>query len=67
MGPDLRKMEEVNCPDCNKQLIIVPVPNSPNRYRFDGCSCDRKEFDLPDCIAFGLEGAPLWLYKPKSN
>lgn len=66
-NPDLSQMEEVRCPDCQKQLLIAPVPDKRNRYRFDGCVCGREEFDLPDCIAAGISGAPLFLYKPRSR
>ncbi len=63
MNPDLGQMEEVRCPDCQKQLIIVPVPDKPNRYRFDGCNCGREQFDLPDSLVAGIKGGPLFLYK----
>ena len=66
MIPDLSKMEEVRCPDCQKQLIVVPVPDKPNRYRFDGCTtCGREQFELPDFINAGFKGSALFLYKQK--
>ena len=67
MNFDLSQMEEVRCSDCQQQLVIAPVTDKPGRYKLEGCRCGREEFTLPDCIAAGIKGAPLFLYKKKSN
>jgi hypothetical protein len=66
MHPDLSKMEEVKCPNCHRPLIIVPVGDNPNHYRFEGCRCGRGEFVLPDMTAAGIAGGPMFLYKEKA-
>jgi hypothetical protein len=40
--------------------MVVPVENDPESYTFYGCPCDRQEFILPDAIAAGLAGGPLF-------
>ena len=68
MNFDLSQMEEVRCSDCQQQLVIAPVTDKPGRYKLEGCRCGRGEFVLPpQFTAAGIKGAPLFLYKKKSN
>ena len=63
--PDLSRMEEVCCPDCNKPLVIAPLPE--NRARFVGCGrgC-RETWNVPEgSISFGVQGGLMFIYKPK--
>jgi len=67
MKLDLSKMEPVECPDCHQQLFITRVPDEPGRAKFGGCRCERKVYDIPDSVAFGIGEAPMFLYKKQSS
>lgn len=65
MEPDLRNFEPVECPDCKQQLFILAVEGAPTRARFVGCRCQHDEYLIPDSVALGLKGTPLFLFKKK--
>ena len=67
MNPDLSKMEPVVCPDCEQQLFILPVKGVPNRFEFGGCRCERDVYVIPDSIAAGFEGAPMFLHAERQR
>jgi len=65
MAPDLSKMDEVRCPDCGQPLFIELIPDQPGCARFGSCRCDRQVYEVPDCVMFGIQGGPLFLYAPR--
>jgi hypothetical protein len=67
MTPDISKMDPVVCPDCGQQLFIMPVKGVPNRFEFGGCRCKRDIYVVPDSIAAGVEGTPMFLYTERKK
>jgi len=56
---DLTQLEEMHCPTCQRPFILVPVAETPSRYRFEGCRCTKQDFFLPDAVgAVGIAGGP---------
>jgi hypothetical protein len=59
--------EEVNCPICERPLVVSPKPGSG--YRFDGCSrkCQSMYWIPEDSIVFGPVGGALTIWRHRWN
>jgi hypothetical protein len=64
--PDLGKMEEVRCPDCNGPIVILRVEGKPSTFEMSGCRCGRAGLILPDAIFAGFGDGPFFIYKAKA-
>ncbi len=59
--PDLSKMEQIRCPDCDRPWVLERADNT---YKLRCSGCDRRTFDLPPkFLAYGQEGGLLFLYR----
>jgi hypothetical protein len=67
MALDISQRQELCCPECGKPLIVEMV--AEGRAKFIGCGRDCLEvYNIPDgSVAFGLQGAPYFLYEPANN
>jgi hypothetical protein len=59
--------EEVNCPICERPLVVSLKPDGG--YRFDGCSrkCEPMYWVPEDSIVFGPVGGALTIWRRKWN
>lgn len=57
--------EEVNCPICERPLVVSPQPDG--KCRFDGCSrkCQPMYWVPEDSIVFGPQGGAMTIWRRK--
>ncbi len=66
--PNLGEMEEVACDECGRPLVATAAATQPRRYIFQGCRCNREQYDLPiGCIVAGFENGPAFFYRPRCS
>ena len=65
--PNFSEMEEITCSDCGKPLIAIPIEGESNRFRFEGCRCNKETYVLPNCFIAGFSGGPMSFYKPRTT
>jgi len=63
---DVTQLEEMTCPDCGKPFAAEPVDGEPNRYKFVGCRCVKRTFELPEAVGtIGVAGGLMFFVRKK--